>query len=421
MFRVEQPGRTLRASGLTRAIRGATVGLVLVLSGCYTGAGGPPVPLTAAPTTVPTEPSAPSASPSSMATQSSPEPSPTFLGNAQPTPSAQLTEGATWASAPKATLDPADWQGPTGWTAQGPIDPIAPGGTERYEIFGLPAGPTCSIAVRYPSGTSQGGLASHTFTAPGAWLWTWIVPSSAGYGTATLVNTCTYAGFPKSSGPITFKIIAPPATPSPTPIPTPIPTPSPIDHPPTTPTGLTAVAKGCNEIDLSWTASTDTDATPVKDYVVWKNDVVFAVKTSTSAVDWNVWPGGGPWSYYVAAEDTLPQLGGHSETVTIPNTPPCPTPIEYPPTAPTGVAVTPVSCTEMHVTWNASTDTDATPVQLYWVYRNGTQLGWSATTSFADIGGMNPGFTYSWYVIAQDTAMQFSAHSASVSATVPAC
>jgi hypothetical protein len=212
-----------------------------------------------------------------------------------------------------ATVDPAAWQA-TGWTARGPISPIAVGASQRFEIDGLPAGTTCSIAVHYPSGSTQGGLSAHTFTFAGSWTWQWTIPSTAGSGTASLLNTCTYAEIRKGSDPLPFDIAPPPATPRPTPSPRAIPTPTPVDYPPSAPTGLTATPISCNEIDLSWNPSTDTDATPVVGYRIYRENVSYKIGiTTTDYQDFNVNPG--PiYEYYVVAYDGAPLWSAPSNT-----------------------------------------------------------------------------------------------------------
>ena len=55
---------------------------------------------------------------------------------------------------------------------------------------------------------------------------------------------------------------------------------------PTVPAGLTATAASCSQINLSWTASTDTGGSGLKGYNVYRNGVflkqVLAPATSTS-------------------------------------------------------------------------------------------------------------------------------------------
>jgi GH25 family lysozyme M1 (1,4-beta-N-acetylmuramidase) len=87
-----------------------------------------------------------------------------------------------------------------------------------------------------------------------------------------------------------------------------------------------------------------------------------------------------------------------------------------PPTVPTNLAGYAVSATQVNLTWTASTDNVA--VSGYKVYRNGSQIGVSATTSYSDMtcSGNN---TYSYTVSAYDAAANESAQSSAVNVTTP--
>src|ERR1044071_8173403 len=56
------------------------------------------------------------------------------------------------------------------------------------------------------------------------------------------------------------------------------------------------------------------------------------------------------------------------------------------PSVPTGLSATPVSQSQINLTWSASTDTGGSGLAGYRIYRGGTQVGTSATTSFSDTG-----------------------------------
>ena len=84
--------------------------------------------------------------------------------------------------------------------------PVSIGAKAKVTLKG-PLGPTCTLKVRYPSGTNA-SLPSPTHPEPNWWTWTWTIPAKAHAGTATGTATCTYAGVPKS-GPISFKIVDP--------------------------------------------------------------------------------------------------------------------------------------------------------------------------------------------------------------------
>ena len=88
-----------------------------------------------------------------------------------------------------------------------------------------------------------------------------------------------------------------------------------------------------------------------------------------------------------------------------------------PPSVPNGLAGTATSGTSVALTWNASTDNVG--VAAYNVFRNGSAIGTSTTTSFTDTG-VSPSTTYSYAVSARDAAGNTSAWSVPVSVTTPA-
>jgi len=85
-----------------------------------------------------------------------------------------------------------------------------------------------------------------------------------------------------------------------------------------------------------------------------------------------------------------------------------------PPTVPTGLTATAVSSSQINVSWTASTDNVG--VTGYNIYRDGTEIGTSTTTSYFDTG-LTASTTYTYNVSAFDAAGNTSAQSASASAT----
>ena len=83
------------------------------------------------------------------------------------------------------------------------------------------------------------------------------------------------------------------------------------------------------------------------------------------------------------------------------------------PSAPSGLTATAANA-RVTLSWNASTGTAA--ITGYRVSRNGAQVAQSAATTYTDTGLAN-GTTYSYTVVAVDSAGQVSAPSSSVSAT----
>lgn len=85
-----------------------------------------------------------------------------------------------------------------------------------------------------------------------------------------------------------------------------------------------------------------------------------------------------------------------------------------PPSVPTGLAATGVSSSQVSLTWNASTDNVG--VTGYNVFRGGSKVGTSTTTTYMD-SGLTASTSYTYTVSAFDAAGNTSAQSASASAT----
>jgi hypothetical protein len=90
---------------------------------------------------------------------------------------------------------------------------------------------------------------------------------------------------------------------------------------------------------------------------------------------------------------------------------------DVPPSVPTGLTATAVSASQIDLAWNASTDTDATGVAGYRVYRGGAMIATvTSGTTYKD-PSLAAGTRYTYTVSAFDTADHESAQSSSVSAT----
>jgi fibronectin type 3 domain-containing protein len=94
------------------------------------------------------------------------------------------------------------------------------------------------------------------------------------------------------------------------------------------------------------------------------------------------------------------------------------TPAIGPPTVPSGLVATPVSFSQVNLTWNMSTDNGpAQPgLQGYHVYREGTLLSSPTATNYNDTSALS-GTSYHYSVSAYDTAGRESARSPLVPAT----
>ena len=184
---------------------------------------------------------------------------------------------------------------------------------------------------------------------------------------------------------------------------------------PSVPTNLSATAAGPNLVNMSWVASTD--ALGVTSYSISRNGTVISkvASTVTSFVDVTTVPGTS-YTYSVSASDAAGNTSAASNSSTV-ITPAAPTPSDTtPPSAPSNLSATVAGATEIDLTWTASTDNTA--VAGYRVYRNGTQVATTGSTSYADTP-LQPGASNSYYVIAIDAAYNASPPSNTASASTP--
>jgi chitodextrinase len=193
--------------------------------------------------------------------------------------------------------------------------------------------------------------------------------------------------------------------------------------PPTAPGGLTATAASSSQINLAWTASTSTLG--IAGYRVERclgascsNFAQIATPTATTYSDGSCAPNTA-YSYRVRAADTAGTLSTYSNTASA-TTPPD----TQPPSAPSNLAATAPSSTQVSLTWTASTDNVG--VTGYLVERctgagcsSFAQVGTSTAAAYND-SGLTAGTAYSYRVRATDAASNLSAYSNIASVTTPA-
>jgi len=187
---------------------------------------------------------------------------------------------------------------------------------------------------------------------------------------------------------------------------------------PSVPTGLTGTATNAPAVNLSWTASTDTGV-GIGGYRIFRNGTQVGQTTGTgttfSDTNANGVIGSTAYAYRVAAYDLAGNVSGQSNVFNV-TTPAVSESI--PPSVPSGLAVAPTSQTTTTLTWNASTDTGGSGLAGYKIYRGGTQIGTSATTSYND-SGLSSGAYYEYRVAAYDNGGNTSTPSSIVSITMP--
>jgi chitodextrinase len=179
--------------------------------------------------------------------------------------------------------------------------------------------------------------------------------------------------------------------------------------PPSVPAGLSATAVSQSQINLSWSASTDTGGSGVAGYRIYRGSSQVGTSATTSYSD----PSLAPWTSYtyrVAAYDVSGNVSAQSSpasATTLDTTAP---------SVPTNLNGSAASVSLINLTWTASTDNVG--VTGYRIYRGGSQIGTSATTSYAD-GTVVGSTTYSYTVAAHDAAGNVSGQSAARNIATP--
>ena len=124
----------------------------------------------------------------------------------------------------------------------------------------------------------------------------------------------------------------------------------------------------------------------------------------------------------IAEDENVTEIAGYSATAPVTGawimqvaafrtTPAAPD--TTPPSIPVGLIASPVSASQINITWSASTDNVG--VAGYKVFRNSIQIAATATTSYSD-GGLTANTTYSYAVAAFDPSGNLSGLSATVTA-----
>jgi len=198
---------------------------------------------------------------------------------------------------------------------------------------------------------------------------------------------------------------------------------NPDNMPPTAPTNLTATAISISQINLAWTAATDNVA--VTNYLVERcqgagcsNFAQIGTTTGTTFNNTGL-AVATAYSYRVRATDAANNLGPYAavaSTSTLADT--------TPPSAPSNLAATVASQTQINLAWTASTDNVG--VTGYLVERcqgpgcsDFAQIGTATGTTFSNTG-LATGTSYSYRVRATDAANNLGAYSNVATALTPA-
>lgn len=176
--------------------------------------------------------------------------------------------------------------------------------------------------------------------------------------------------------------------------------------PPSVPTGLTGTAQSTSQVYLSWSPSSDD--TGVTGYQIFRGGTEIGAVSGTSYTDSSL-NANTTYSYTVDAYDGYGNVSAQSSAVSV--TTPTSSSDTTAPSIPTNLVATPASATQINLSWNASSDNVG--VSGYRVYRNGTQIGTTASANYSDTG-LSPATSYYYTVSAYDAAGNNSSQSGSV-------
>lgn len=176
---------------------------------------------------------------------------------------------------------------------------------------------------------------------------------------------------------------------------------------PSVPTGVSAAGVSGSQVNVSWSAATDNVG--VVGYRVYRGGVQVATTAATSFADTGL-SQTTTYSYAIAAYDAAGNVSGQSATASG-------TTLDVmAPTVPTSLSATAASGSQINLVWAASSDNVG--VTGYRVYRGGTHIANSSSTSYSATG-LSSETAYSFTVAAYDAAGNVSGQSAAASATTP--
>ena len=183
---------------------------------------------------------------------------------------------------------------------------------------------------------------------------------------------------------------------------------------PDTPANLIATAAGASQIDLSWDASIDNGGGVVAGYNVFRdgNPVAIATVTTTSFSDTGL-ASNTLFSYSVTAFDNATPMNESLPTAAVMESTGAADVLA--PDVPGNFTATPISDTQIDLSWDASVDNGGGVVAGYNIFRDGNPVAIATvtTTSFSDTGlASNTLFSYS--VTAFDNAVPVNESGAAI-------
>ena len=185
--------------------------------------------------------------------------------------------------------------------------------------------------------------------------------------------------------------------------------PVPDTEAPSVPGSVSATAVSATQIDITWNASIDNVS--VAGYKIYRAGSQIGTSSLTSYSDTGLSPSTS-YTYTVEAYDAAgnSSLSGQVSATTLPS----PGPDTEAPSVPSGASATAISSSQISLSWSSSTDNIG--VAGYYIYREGSKIDASSSTSYTD-SGLTTATTYSFSISAYDAAGNESGESLSTSAT----
>lgn len=158
--------------------------------------------------------------------------------------------------------------------------------------------------------------------------------------------------------------------------------------PPTTPSNLVATATGTTTVGLTWAASADPE-TGVASYLVFRNGSQIGSTSQTTYEDTGLSPST-TYDYRVRAvngDGLESNLSNEDSATTLDATEP---------STPTNLVASAIDTDRIDLSWTASSDPES-GIAGYRIFRDGSQVGQTAQTSFSDTG-LSPATQYVYRV-----------------------
>ncbi len=179
---------------------------------------------------------------------------------------------------------------------------------------------------------------------------------------------------------------------------------------PTSPTEFVATAISETQVELNWSPSTDNFG--VARYIIYRDNVEISFTTANQYFDTNLSPGT-TYTYNVTAVDINSNLSELSLPATITTSEKIDT---IPPSIPQDLTIQVISGTQAELHWSPSLDESG--IAGYNIYRDNSLISTTDSTGYAE-NSLTYNTTYTYQVLATDSAGNLSELSNSVTITTP--